>query len=161
MKAQLRKTIVLPITTFEKSDEVIINVSWDILEKVERIYGTSAEYVATQILANIFHVQRHKISQVLQAWCQGKTELKQVEIAEAVQTASQEQFIQYIGMIQAAILWSIRGPDGLPLISDENFDKLIAGQDLDAQPEVEAPKPSGGTSKKPRAGTSKKPIDSQ
>ena len=161
MKAQLRKTIVIPLSTYEDSDEVIINVNWDILEKVERVYGTSSEYVAVQILPNIMHVQRNKISQILQLWCQGKTELKQVEIAEAVQTASQEQFIQYIGMIQAAILWSIRGPDGLPLISDENFEKLIAGQDLDQQPEVEAPKASGDKPKKPRAGTSRKRTVSQ
>jgi len=95
--SQLRKTIVIPFSTPNKSDEVIVNVSWDILEKVERAYGTSAEYVAVQILPNIMHVQRHKLAQVLSMWVQGKTELKQVDIVEAVQTASQAQFYSYIG----------------------------------------------------------------
>lgn len=164
MNSQLRKTIVIPFTTYEKSEEVIINVNWDILEKVERVFGTSADYVATMILTNIFHVQRHQIAKVLGLWCQGKNEkLKQVDIAEAVQTCNQKQFIIYIGMIQAAILWSIRGPDGQPLINDLQFDKLIAGEDLEEPPKSDESKTTedkaGDKPKKPRSGTSKKRTD--
>lgn len=163
---QLRKSITFPVSTMEKSGEVIVNVSWDLLEKVERTYGTSAEYVATQILPNIFHVQRHKLAQLLQLWFQGRIaeepkgvpQFSQIEIAEAIQTSSQEQFIRYIGMIQAAILWSIRGPEGLPLINDEQFDLLVAGKDIDASetPVQKAPEGSSDKPKKPRAATSKK-----
>lgn len=160
MSKQLRKTIVIPFTTDSKDEEVIINVSWDILEKVERVYGTSAEYVAAQILVNLAHVQRHKIAQVLQLWCQGKNDnLKQVDIAEAVQTSSQKQFYIYVGMVQAAVLWSIRGPEGNPLITDQEFDLLIAGEDIPPKPPIDQPNESeGGQSKpkKPRAATSKK-----
>lgn len=157
--SQLRKTIVIPFTTFEKTDEVIINVSWDILEKVERIYSTSAEYVASQIFPNIAHVQRHKIAQVLALWAQGKTKLNQGEIHEAVQTASQDQLYRYIGMIQAAILWSIRGTDGSPLISDKQFDQLVSGEDIDIDDTPKQADTGSTTAKKPRAATSKKRTD--
>lgn len=160
MSKQLRKTIVIPFTTDSKDEEVIINVSWDILEKVERVYGTSAEYVAAQILVNLAHVQRHKIAQVLQLWCQGKNDnLKQIDIAEAVQTASQKQFYIYVGMVQAAVLWSIRGPEGDPLITDQEFDLLVSGEDIPPKPQIDNSKlPEGGQAKpkKPRAATSKK-----
>jgi hypothetical protein len=158
--SQLRKTIVIPFSTFDKTDEVIINVSWDILEKVERIYSTSAEYVASQIFPNIAHVQRHKIAQILAVWSQGLTKLKQVEIHEAVQTCSQEQLYRYIGMIQAAILWSVRNGKGMPLISDKQFDALVNGEDIDLdenEQDQEEQKPEDAIKpKKPRAATSKK-----
>lgn len=157
---QLRKSLVFQISTSEKNGEVIVPVSWDILEKVERTYGTSAEYVATQILPNIFHVQRHKIAQLLQLWFQGKTDFQQIQVAEAVQTAPQETFIKYIGMVQAAILWSIRGPDGQPLISDKQFDQLVNGEDINQdETPVQSPAKNGADKpKKPRAATSKKPT---
>lgn len=162
MKQSLRKSIVLPIQLENSIEEVLINVDWDILEKVERVYNTSAEYVAAQILINVAHVQRRHVAQILCLWCQGKTKLKQVEITEAVQTADQDQLYRYVGMIQAAVLWSIRGADGKPLITDKQFDQLVNGEDID-QGENETQSPStasgkkpGEKAKKPTAGTSKK-----
>jgi len=164
MKQSLRKTIVLPIQLENSIEEVLINVDWDILEKVERVYNTSAEYVAAQILVNVAHVQRRHVAQILCLWCQGKTKLKQVEITEAVQTADQDQLYRYVGMIQAAVLWSIRGADGKPLITDAQFDQLVNGEDIE-QSEDEDPatgaapsKKPGEKAKKPIAGTSKKRI---
>lgn len=163
MRQSLRKAITLPIQLDDSIEEVIINVDWDILEKVERVYNTSAEYVAAQILLNVAHVQRRHVAQILCLWCQGKTKLKQVEITEAVQTADQDQLYRYIGMIQAAVLWSIRGADGKPMINDIQFDALVEGKDLEdddntkpkSGAEKETKKP-GEKAKKPIAGTSKK-----
>lgn len=157
MRQQLRKSIVIPFQTHDKEFEVKVNVNWDILEKVERAYGTSAEYVATMILTNGMHVQRHKVSQVLQLWCHSE-DIKQVDIAEAVQTCSYKQFDRYVGMLQAAILWSIRGPEGLPLITDAQFDQLVAGEDINSEESpIQKAKSSEATKpKKPRAATSKK-----
>lgn len=156
MKSQLRKAIHLPIYLDGKTEEVLINIDWDILDKIEQVYNSSADYVVSQVLANIYHVQRRHVAQLLCLWCQGKTNLKQVEIAEAVKTASQSQFYRYIGMIQAAALWCIRGEDGKPMITDAQFDALVEGRDLDEDEkpaEKKEPKAGDTKPKKPRKAT--------
>jgi hypothetical protein len=150
----MKKTIIVPIS----GEEIIVNVDFSIIEKVERVYNCTAEVAAAIHLTDMMRIRRTHIAQIICLWVQGKTELKQSVVNEYVQTCAQNQLYKFAGMIQAAILFSIRGEDGQPLITSEQFDKLINGEDLEEPPKGEGnqkgeEKPKA---KKPRKATSRK-----
>jgi hypothetical protein len=149
----IKKTIIIPIF----DDEIIVNVDFSIIEKVERVYDKTAENVAAFDLVNIARIRRSQIAQVICLWVQGKTTIKTSLVNEAIQTCSQTDLYRFVGMIQAAILYSIRGQDGKPLITSEQFDALVSGQDIEVEPTAQSQdaKPS---EKKPRKATSGKPT---
>lgn len=138
----LKKDIIIPIL----DEEVIVPVDFNVLDKVERVYGVTAEIAAAVHLADTMRIQRRHLAQVISLWVQDKTDMKPSKVLEAVMTAPQGLIARYAGMIQAAVLYSIRGDDGKPLITDEQFDLLVHGQDIHLEAE-EAPAPAA---KKPR-----------
>jgi hypothetical protein len=150
----MKKDIIVKI--FE--EEIVVAVDFSIIEKVERIYQCSAELAAAMYLSDPIRVQRRLVSGVIALWLQGKTKLQPTTITEAVMTCSQKQLARYTGMIQAAILHSIRGDDGKPLINDEQFDLLVNGEDLPAAPSKAAPGKKPAAS---RAATSRKRTNSR
>lgn len=138
-------------------EEICLDVTWHMLEKVERVYGMPVDVVPFY-LQDAIRVPRSKVAEIISLWVQEKTKLTRDQIKEHFFTCQQSEYIKDIGKIQACVLWSLRGEDGKSMITDAAFDKLVNGIDLD---EVDINKPStakesGSTQKKPRAATSKK-----
>lgn len=146
----IKKTILIQI----KEEEVCVDVDFSIIEKVERVYNCTAEVAAAIHLTDMMRIKRSQIAQVISLWVQGKTKCNPSDVNEYVQTASQKSLYKFAGMIQAAILFSIRGDDGQPLITSDQFDKLINGEDIDVA-DVKAEKPKA---KKPKAASKRKAI---
>lgn len=142
----LKKDIIIPIL----DKEVVVKVDFNILDKVERVYQCTAEVAAAVHLVDTMRIQRRHLAQVISLWVQDKSDMKPSEVLEAVMTAPQKQIARYAGMIQAAVLYSIRGDDGRPLITDEQFDALVHGRDIEPPKTDEAP-PKATAAKKSRA----------
>lgn len=150
----LKKTVYFAIN----GEEIALDVTWDLLEKVERVYSLPCDLVP-YILQEAARVPRSKVAEVVALWVQGKTKQTKDEIKEFYFTCPQIQYIKDIGKIQAALLWSLRNEDGTPTISDKAFDALVNGQDI-TEEEITPPTPvtkaAGKGEKKPRVATSKK-----
>lgn len=161
MASAIRKSITLNLSGDGFAEEITVDVTWQILEKVERVYATGAESVAAIHLADPMRVQRHQLARVIALWVQGKTKLNNDQIHEAVLTAPFDQIIRLAGKIQAAVLWSVRGADGKPQITDFQFDELSEGRDIEITaptPTLEPAKKEAKSLKKRTSATSKKPI---
>lgn len=141
--ADLRKRIELPLL----DDTVELDVTFEIIEVVERVYDMRAEYVAAQ-LSRPVKILRKDLANVAVGWMLGRTERSRREIREYVMTADGDTLNLYIGAIQAAILYSLRE------ITDEEFERLSKGQDLDDAP-------GDGSKKKPGNGSSIAPTEPQ
>lgn len=123
MGKPIRKTIDLPLY----DDEVSIDVTFEILEIVERVYEMRAEYVAARLQPqHPVAILRKDVAAVAVGWLTPRVlSHTRQEIREYVMTANAETLNRYIGAIQAAILYSLKE------ISDEEFEALSKGQDLD------------------------------
>ena len=149
----LKKSVYLTIC----KEEICLDVTWHMLEKAERVYGMPVD-VIPYYLQDAVRVPRSKVAEIIALWVQEKTKLTRDEIKEHYFTCPQMQYIKDVGKIQACLLWSIRGDDGEPMISDAAFDKLVNGIDL-ADDDIKKPEPKkegDSKPKKPRAATSKK-----
>lgn len=148
----LKKTVYFLIN----GEEIALDVTWDLLEKVERVYSLPCDLVP-YILQEAARVPRGKVAEVVSLWVQGKTKQTKDEIKEFYFTCPQIQYIKDIGKIQAALLWSLRNEDGTPTISDKAFDALANGQDI-AEEDIttSVTKSAGKGEKKLRVATSRK-----
>lgn len=149
----LKKSIYFTVC----GEEICLDVSWQMLEKAERVYGLPVD-VIPYYLQDAVRVPRSKVAEIVALWAQEKTKLTRDQIKEHYFTCPQMQYIKDTGKIQACLLWSIRGDDGEPMISDATFEKLANGIDLE---DGDIKKPSqkaevNDKPKKPRAATSKK-----
>ncbi len=138
-------------------EEICLDVTWHMLEKVERVYGMPVDVVPFYLQDSI-RVPRSKVADIVSLWVQEKTKLTRDQIKEHFFTCPQVDYIKDIGKIQACVLWSLRGEDGKSMITDAAFDKLVNGIDL-ADGDINKPAPdkqTGSKPKKPRAATSKK-----
>lgn len=143
MGKQLRKTLEVPIF----DEPVLVDVSFRIIEVVERIYSTNADMVSVD-LGNPVRVQRHKVAAVMAEWLRGREkELghSRAEIIEHVTTAPPDRLNVYVGSIQGAILYSLK------YINDDQLAALSRGEDLPDDDDDDAggkqsPKANGETS---------------
>lgn len=149
----LKKDLIIKVG----EHEIIVPVNFELIEKVERVYGCTAEVAAAVHLSDPMRIQRRMISAVISLFVQGRAKgVGPSEVTESVMTCSQKQLAKYTGQIQAAVLYSIRGEDGQSLITPEQFDLLVNGEDLPpaetkpakAQPEKKPAKPRAATSAK-------------
>lgn len=149
----LKKDLIIKIG----ETEVIVPVNFELIEKVERVYQCTAEIAAAVHLSDPSRIQRRMISAVISLFVQGRANgVGPSEVTESVMTCSQKQLAKYTGQIQAAVLYSIRGEDGQPLITPEQFEMLTNGEDLPPAESKPAKEPTEKKPGKPRAATSKK-----
>lgn len=119
--SELRKSIEVEVL----DQTVSIDVDWRIIDVVETVYDMRAEYVAV-LLQNPVKIKRKDIADVLTSWLAPRIQsISRKAIREAVLLADDEPLTRYIGAIQGAVLYALRKIDG------HEFDRLIAGRDLD------------------------------
>lgn len=138
-------------------EEICLDVTWQMLEKAELVFSPYPVDRIPLLLENAIGVQRIKVADIVALWVKDKTKLTRDDIKAYFYQCPQIEYIRTIGKIQACILWSIRDGEGAPLISDDAFEKLINGIDLDDTDvkKQEEAKPDDKP-KKTRAATSKK-----
>lgn len=126
---QMKKTLDLPLPD---GDSLTMEVTFRIIEIVERVYNQNADLVVSIDLATPSRMLRSKIADVIAEWVGTRhTNFKRSEIREFVITRPPDELNVYAGCIQAAVMYSLK------YINDDEFAKLTRGEDLDI-------KPSGG-----------------
>lgn len=144
MSKQMKKTLELPLPD---GDVLTMEVTFRIIEIVERVYQRNADMVVSIDLANPQLMLRSKIADVIAEWISMRhTEWKRSEIREWVITRPPLELNVYAGCIQAAVMYSLK------YIDDAQFAKLIRGEDLDEPEDKKAEdKKSKGKGKAPAA----------
>lgn len=121
-KQPIRNNIELEIA----GEEVNLDITWRLIEIVERTFGAVADLVASDTLVR--NPTRYQVAEVIAEWCQGGN-LKKSTIRQEVMTARPDRLQVFIGAIQGAILYS------LDYIDAEQLDTLTNGQDLENEPQ--------------------------
>jgi len=80
----LKKTIYLKIS----GQEIALDVTWDLLEKAERVYGMPCDIIP-YMLQEAVRVPRSKVAEIIALWVNGKTTLTKDQIKEHFFTTSQ------------------------------------------------------------------------
>jgi len=123
MANQMKKTLELPLPDGET---LTMEVTFRIIEIVERVYQKNADMVVSVDLASPIHMLRSKIADVISEWVATRqTNFKRSEIREFVITRQPMDLNVYAGCIQAAVMYSLK------YIDDDQFAKLTRGEDLD------------------------------
>lgn len=116
-------------------------VDFRIIEIIERVFDANAEMIVSITLANPVKVRRTQIADVIAEWLSLDGQYKRREVREYVITAPAENIRQYVGCIQAAVLWS------LAYIDDDQFTTLTKGEDLPTEDDLKksTDSPKGAT----------------
>jgi hypothetical protein len=138
----LKKTIFFNIA----DEQTSIDVTWSVLEKVERVYNLPCDLVP-YMMQDATRVPRSKVADIVTLLLQDKTKKTREEVKEFYFSCSQKAYIRDIGKIQAAILWALRDDNNQPMISDAAFEALVNGRDLPEEPEKPTPAPKSVVSK--------------
>jgi len=117
MSKQLKKTIELEID----GQEVTLDVTWKIIEIVERTCGSVADIVASEILVN--NPMRHQVAEIVSEWVRSGT-MRKKDVKEYVMTCGADDFMRYVGSIQGAVLYSLK------YIDTSQLEALTQGHDL-------------------------------
>lgn len=121
MPKPLRQSIELPIG----EGSIALEVTFRILEIVERHYDLRAEFVGKFILENDARIKRSDVAKIIMAWLDVIGEKSdREEVFEAVLTASDEKLRKYVGAIQGAIFYSLRE------ITADELKALARGEDI-------------------------------
>lgn len=142
MRKDIRKTIDVPLF----GDSVPVDVTFKIIEIVERVYGQTADLVASTLLTDPRQTLRHKVADVIVAWVGNRESLgeySRTELRGEIMTAPVDVFRVYVGAIQAAVLYSLR------YVTEQQFDQLSRGEDLTDDAAGEAAEPVGKPKRKP------------
>lgn len=125
MQKPIRANITLPLY----DEEYTIEVNWNVVELVERNFGVIADLVPEMLVTK---PMRFQVADVIVEWLAGvQKDYKRREIREAVITSDHDTLQKYVGAIQGAVLYTLRH------ISEDELQKLTAGQDLEDDQEVE------------------------
>jgi hypothetical protein len=88
---------------------VAIDVTFRIIEVIERHYDMRAELVGKLILENDARIKRTDVARVMVSWFDAaKVEFPRDDLFEAVLTAPDASLRKYIGAIQGAIWYSLK-----------------------------------------------------
>lgn len=116
-RKNIRETLEVEVC----GETVSLDISWRIIEIVERTFGAVADLVASETLVNT--PTRYQVAEVISEWVKDRS-LPKSKVRESVMMASQEALQSYIGAIQGAVLYS------LSYIDEDQLDTLTGGEDL-------------------------------
>lgn len=127
MAKPLRQVIELPIG----DDVVPIDVTFRILEVIERHYDLRAEIVGKLVLENDSRIKRTDIARVILGWADAaRLDVDREALYESVMTSNDATLRKYVGAIQGALWYSLKE------ISADEMKKLAAGENI-RQPDPE------------------------
>lgn len=140
---------------FELCGEPIdLTVDMRIIEVVERVYNKNVDMVAAAVLTNPMSIRLTDIADVIMGWVAHKNlDLSRRDIKNHIYSASQDELNVLIGCIQAACLYMRQH------ITDEQFDLLVAGEDLPPEPVADEDKEETAKKKPRRSSGRKKPTE--
>lgn len=126
----MRKNIELEVAgqTFK------IAVNMRVIEVIERVYDQNVDMVVGAILADPSRIKLTQLAEVVINLIadQGAGSLTRSEVKEYVYTLDSDGLSQLIGSVQAAALFFRNH------ITEDQFDQLAAGHDLEDEPVDEA-----------------------
>lgn len=137
MAKPLRKSVSFELL----GEEVRVDLNFRVIQVLERVYDANLDHVIAFELAIPARVKRSKVAEAIADWLETQgidRDWKRREVLEHVMGAPVEQLNKYIGCLQAAALFCLRGPDGLPQIDDEGIALLMEGKDLPSKLEKKA-----------------------
>lgn len=124
MHKPLKSTLDVPLG----GDEITIDVTYRVIEQVERVFGTLADLVASETLVN--NPRRHLVAEVIALWAAGRG-YRRRQVIEEVSTCDHHTLQRYIGAIQGAVLFVLRHVD------EKDMKRLAEGLDLEDEEEGE------------------------
>lgn len=127
-------------------------VDMRVIEIVERVYNQNVDMVAAMVLTNAAQVRLTDLASVVMGWLASKEgcKLTQREIKEYTYTLDSNGLRVLIGSVQAACLYFRNH------ITEEQFDLLVRGEDLPAEPiaDEDVDRETGKLEKKARRASS-------
>lgn len=116
----IKKSLRLPIL----DEDVNINVTWHIIEIVEREYECGADIVVAEKFPKPENIQRRKIASIIANWCDSQRIGKpHNDVWQYVLTSPLERLGIYVMGIQAAVLYALGS------LSSSEFDDLQKDED--------------------------------
>jgi hypothetical protein len=121
MGKPLRQSIELPIG----ESSISIDITFRVIEIIERHYDLRAEFVGKFILENDTRIKRTDVAKVIVAWIDAAgANVDREEMYEAVLTAPDPILRRYVGAIQGALWYSLKE------ISAEEVKTLARGENI-------------------------------
>ena len=120
MTKPLRQSVSIPIG----KSSISVEVTFRILEIVERVYDIRADYVKIALQLDR-HIKRTDIANVILGWLDAVGEkVDREEVFEAVMTCNEPTLRKYVGAIQGAIMYSLKD------CTEEELQQLAEGKDI-------------------------------
>lgn len=120
MTKPLRQSVSIPIG----KSSISVEVTFRILEIVERVYDIRADYVKLALQLDKY-IKRTDVSNVLLGWLEVVGEkIDREEVFETVMTCEEATLRKYVGAIQGAIMYSLKE------CTEEELQQLADGKDI-------------------------------
>jgi hypothetical protein len=120
MPKPLRQSIEIPVG----DGSISLEVTFKILELVERVYDLRADFVKV-VLQSERMIKRSDIAVVMMGWIDSAgVKVDREQVFEDIITAPEKVIRKYVGAIQGAVMYSLRE------ISEDELKKLADGEDI-------------------------------
>lgn len=114
----MRKNITFKIC----ATEIVVPVTFDTIERIERSFGANADTIASIILPNMQTVAYSRLARAVYEVIFGYTELKREEVCEYIIAAPAKEIAQFGLNLQIACLYLRKE------MSDDDFDAYARGE---------------------------------
>lgn len=106
-------------------NRLAVDVTFRVLEVVERVYNMRAELVARDIYQYDRAIKRTQLASCIVEWFRVEgVDHNRMDVYESVMTATTEELRRYVGAVQGAIAYSLKE------ITAEELKQLAGGKDL-------------------------------
>jgi hypothetical protein len=134
MTQPLKKSVIIPLPD---GGEHALNITFRVIEIVERVYEKNADLVCSIDMANPARLIRTKIAAVIAEWLatEEKVGFTRQAIREHVMCSPPKLLNVYTGCIQGSVLYLLQ------YITEKQLEKLSKGESLEEKEKEGAPNP--------------------